>query len=337
MKTFDVKSWEVARKDVYKNLTFDAGRITGDLKDEGDMTVQPLYGWTIKLVKRQLEFKLPMLSKVSVNLPSPLSVPEPALMDATSVVMYLPDQHFGYKGNEPTHCAEFLESCYRIAKHLRPDYIVWGGDLLDLASFSSFINDPAYLSNTQRALNEAAAWLGLYATLGMKQFMLKGNHEQRIDRSLMKLLPEAYSLHVAGDKSKTPLLSLENLLSLDELGIQYIDDYPDGEIVIDGVRYMHGNIARKGSGKTVSAIIQEATMSTVFGHIHRRESAEKTIADSGRHVWVATPGWMGNNSVPGGRVNSNWQLGALVVSHGQFPEFITADYDGRATFRNTSF
>lgn len=304
-------------------------------KDE-DNTPQVRWNWRIKLVRRKLELDPLVPKQVIIEgfEPPPSRKIE---YESSSTVLFLSDSHFGYKGDEPTFDSEFLTGVFYAASEIKPDFIVWGGDQMDFPCFSTFTNDPAYNANTQRALNNCASYLALFATLGSRQIWLDGNHEARIDRMLQKHIPELYGLHAAGDHMEIPVLSIRNLLNLDALGVDYIPGWRDGSVEIDGVRYTHGTRASTTPGATAKAMLDEASISTVFGHVHRREILTKRLADTGQEIFVGTPGMTCNLNVPGATQRENWQAGAFVIVNGNYPELISYNRDGNVAFRGEQY
>ena len=132
---------------------------------------------------------------------------------------------------------------------------------------------------------------------------------------------------MAHQKESYPALSIPNLLGLEELDIEYIHEYPDGEVWInDDIRVIHGNVARAKSGATASAVVDDIQETTIFGHIHRRESAAKTVWRQGKpHVieaWSFGCVCRIDGVVPSKNGRENWQQGVGIVK---------TFYDGRYT------
>jgi len=111
-----------------------------------------------------------------------------------------------------------------------------------------------------------------------------------------------------------PVLSIEELLNLDKLGIEYVADYPDGgAAVFAGLEVRHGDIARAAPGATAGAIVRQAGVSTAFGHIHRKEMA--TVNLGCREITAFCPGCIchTDHRVPGHKRGQHWQQGAALV------------------------
>lgn len=321
----DTEEWQV--------VNYTVG-MTQMVKTTDDDRPLERYRWYLKLKRRTVNLVYAEPRPVVVMLPD-LDTPEAQVAQEESVVVFITDNHIGYVGDEPTFDEQFLEACYAVANDVKAQTVVWGGDVLDFAAFSRFIDDPAYHGSTQQCLNVAARWFGHFASAGFKQIYLKGNHENRIDRLLQAKAPMLYGLTVVNDQ--VPVLSLEHLLDLRALGVTYIDDYPDGEVTIDGVRYLHGTLSSGKSGGTVSSYAAHATVPTIHGHSHTREKVSKTVKDTGREIFVACPGWAGLKNVPGGRPSSNWHTGAYVITDGNEPELISRDVNGAVRFRGQSY
>lgn len=168
-----------------------------------------------------------------------------------------------------------------IAEREQPETIILIGDHCDLPDWSDkFARTPDMYFTTQPMLLELHWWISRLRALcpDSEIVFIEGNHEERLQRAVTNNLIGAWGLQSADDfKAGTvPALSIENLLSLDALGVNYHGPYPDGEFWInDNVKAEHGNIAKSQPQETARAILQRSRSSTIFGHVHRREVASK--------------------------------------------------------------
>ena len=99
-------------------------------------------------------------------------------------------------------------------------------------------------------------------------------------------------------------------------------------------------MVRKGSAKTVSAMMTEATGDRFFGHIHRFELAQKYIEDLDREIYVGSPGCACDKRyTPGADIGHNWQLGAFLIhlepGFVAGVEHITSPLEGSTIFRGS--
>lgn len=330
----NVETWEGYRRDEQKDLQFDEGKITGYVYDQGRLTIETLYKVEVKLVRRKPVALRPMVVPVSFETSYQVHRTEVHRPDWLKQTLVMGDPHFGFRRDplsaklNPFHDRDALSIALQVAAVMQPDRIVLGGDVLDLAEWSDrFARDPGMYFTTQPAVTEAAWWLtqlrGVCPDAEMD--IEEGNHEARLRRLMMKHMITACDLTQVDDTSGFPVLSVPHLLKLDELGINYVGDYPNGKIWLsDTIVAVHGEKARAKSGATASAIAEEAQVDTIFFHIHRREMATRTLhlARGQRTVTAFTPGCLcrTDGTVPAAKSEMNWQKGLGDVEY---------DIDGR--------
>jgi hypothetical protein len=240
-----------------------------------------------------------------------------------SLALFLPDPQFGFKRDlrtnklDPFHDRRALSVALQIATHLQPDAVIWGGDILDLAEFSDhFTRSPEFLFCTQPALAEAAYWIKSFvdAVPSADHYAQGGNHEKRLDNSIVNHLMAAYDLRSADNLDASPVLGIDNLLGLSRMGVIYIGNYPNSDLWLnDDLRFTHGDIARNGPGATAKAFLDRADESTMFAHIHRIEMLSRTIHKNGRRrtINVVCPGCLCRTDgiVPAASARVSWQQG----------------------------
>jgi len=103
-------------------------------------------------------------------------------------------------------------------------------------------------------------------------------------------------------------------MGLDELGVNWVGDYPDGEYQLDThLVAMHGVNTKSKPGASVGTLAETREESTVIGHIHRIELATRTVYFNGfaRYVTSMSPGCLCriDGVVPGVQKKQNWQQG----------------------------
>ena len=195
--------------------------------------------------------------------------------------------------------------------------------MLDLAPWSTrFPRKPEYRQTTQPAIDELHWWLAdlRSACAGSSIVYLAGNHEERIAKAAVELLPEATG--VAPALEDDPILSLNRLLHLDKLDIDYVGPYgadwwlwPDSN---SPIRVNHGTKVRAGSGATATAIAKTSRWSEVYGHIHKVELVQKTFhgPQGPRTVTCMSPGCVvriADCTTPGVSLTPDWQQGVGVA------------------------
>jgi hypothetical protein len=73
------------------------------------------------------------------------------------------------------------------------------------------------------------------------------------------------------------ILSIPYLLNLSGLEVEYISGYPANQYWVNpSLRVIHGSIVRS-NGSTAAAVAKNSDVSTIFGHVHRREMYSRTV------------------------------------------------------------
>jgi predicted phosphodiesterase len=318
-----VNKWEVGRKDVTKSLSFTDGTISGDIQDSGGINVEPLFQIKATLVKRHPDAIHPVIKPIHLTLQY---TRQPQQMRGLRAALIVSDMQIGYSRNihtgelTPFHDPQAMDVVAQIAQVIKPEMTVFVGDVIDFGGWSDkYIVRPEFYFTTQPALNAAAQYIGRLRELTTGRVIyIEGNHDQRPENQIIKHLVAAYGLRSADNLDAAPVLSIDNLLGLSRMGVEYIGGYPDGEVWLnDMTRVIHGDKVRGQPGQTAAAVVRDANETTIFGHIHRRELATKTIPFRGgyRTVTAFSPGCLCHvdGRVPGSKRTDQWQQGAAVV------------------------
>lgn len=225
----------------------------------------------------------------------------------------------------------FIEVCRRE----QPDTIVILGDFLDLAAQGKYVQEAGFARTTQMALNDGHHMLALLraASPDARIVIVEGNHDKRMQSFIEQNALAAFGLKLANMPDSWPVMSLPNLLRLDELGIEYMDAYPAAAYWDDDTtRNIHGTRANS-KGSTMSQYAHEAPhINTWAGHTHRQEIIYRTvIGPRGEPIesYSANPGALCHTdgrvpSVHGAlhadgssaRVVEDWQQGFGSLLHG---------------------
>ena len=216
------------------------------------------------------------------------------------VALIIPDSQHGFRRHKgkliPMHDRRCIDLAIQVCDFLKPDEVVLLGDMLDLAPWSTKFSTPPDLKyTTQPSLMELHWFLQSLRMSGDHAITyLEGNHELRIRKALTDRLEEAVDLRPVGKESEHSLLSIPNLLSLDDLSVDYVEPYGSAYWLFDDlVRCHHGNTVRSKGGQTVTAMLNSGTTShEIVGHIHRREFASRRIPAGGgfKTVNAMSPG-----------------------------------------------
>lgn len=288
--------------------------------------VFPLFqvkAWLSKRVPDETVF--PVIAPIKVSMPK---ISKPLRNeDFLDCALVIPDSQIGFKRNidtgklTPFHDRRAMDLAVQIANYTKPKRIVLLGDMIDLPDWSDkFLRSPEMYWTTQPSLLELAWWIArlIKAVPDVHIDYLEGNHENRIGKMIIGNLIAAYNLKPANNMSAPPVMSIQNLLGLKDLGVAYHDDYPHDEIWInEKLRCRHGNIARKGGGVTSRTILRDTFVSEIYGHVHRFEYTCKTVKTvHGMETFrVFSPGTIAkiDGSVPSNAAEEDWQQGLGLV------------------------
>lgn len=238
--------------------------------------------------------------------------------------LILSDGHLGYRRDVstgklvPFHDRTAWGVAFSVAQDLKPDVIVINGDMLDCAELSTkFAREPDIFFTFQPTLIEAEWILRQFRMIcpHAEIVFLEGNHEQRLPNFMVNHFSAAYD--IARIREDYPALSVPSLLKLEDLDVQWIGDYPDGQYWInENLKIKHGHLSKSRAGATAEAYLEQARCSVITGHIHRAERASRRMHHYGgpREYFAECFGMMGSTRrTPGHTQYTNWQQGFGVV------------------------
>lgn len=234
----------------------------------------------------------------------------------------LPDQQ------APLHDARLHELVLRWLDTNRPDGKIYSGDLIDLTSISRHGWNPRIVRNpyedTQHSIDVTNKLLWDYHEASGKQgddWLIPGNHEERMQKFIISNAPQIYGLRRASrGEDVEPALSLQSLLGLKELGIQWAGgdagDWPHARVRLSKhLEVRHGWLARKHAGATAHATLEHLNRSVIVGHTHRMATVFKTRHDpdgSAKVLVGVEAGTLARFDL-GYAVDPDWQQGFTVV------------------------
>lgn len=292
-----------------------------------------------------------------IKLPTVHAKSKPASNYKTCVV--LPDAQIGYFRNaggdlEPTHDESAIDISLSIIRDTKPDLVVMVGDNLDLPEFGKYRLSSAYALTTQASIDRATTLCAQIraASPFARIIWLSGNHEERLVNYVLDNAKSAFALKRGNTPDSWPVLSIPYLCRFDDFGVEFVPGYPAGQFWINQkLRVIHGTKVRS-NGSTAHAYLSTEKTSVLYGHIHRREWAERSRSDwdGPKTVMAASPGTLArcDGTVPStkggldldGRpmtVVEDWQQGIGVVSYeendGQFWYEQIPFHNGAAFFR----
>ncbi len=347
----DLDVWIVERHKINK---WEVGAKMPDGDGGVEIVTTPLFQVTAWLVARYPIAVEPVVSPVHITVVRKREESTSQHRNGIKRALILPDPQVGFRKSlrtgdlDPFHDRAALDVALQIAEDYKFDKTVWLGDILDLAEFTDkFVRSPNYYWSTQPAAIEAKWWMTKFrdADPDGEHYALEGNHDKRLQDHMLKHFKEVYGLRSVDQMELPPLMTIPRILALHDIDVEWIKDYPNGEIWInDRLACEHGALARAKSGATVSAMIQDAQESRIFGHTHRLEMASKTIFDrsGGRAVEVWSMGCLCrvDGKVPGVKGRQNWQQAVGFVEYldsGEHNVEAIKIANGRAIFRDKMY
>ena len=277
---------------------------------------------------------------------------------ATESVLIIPDSQHGYRWTEnhdymiPLHDRVAFDSIVQVAEDMQPEHIVLLGDMLDLAPWSTRYARPQDLMSTTNAALHELHWqiaqLRLVAPKS-KIYFLEGNHEARINRALVELMPEAPGVRAVGEKKEA--MSVERLLALESLDVEYVGPYGEGfwmwkDEAKTPIWFTHGDVVRAGGGSTAAAILKSSRYTQIYGHIHRVEHVAKTIHGhrGPETIHALSPGCLCNLTpgiLPGTKRANDWNqafaVGILDAETGDCHYSLNMIENGRTFFNGKGY
>lgn len=271
--------------------------------------------------------------QVKVTFPKPESTPA-----GYDVAVVLPDIQFGFyrdmTGNLiPTHDEQALAVALSIVAASKPNKVVLVGDNLDLPELGKYRLSPAFQQTTQESINKATSFVAeLRACAGPQAEIvwLAGNHEERLVNYVLDNAKAAFGLKKGNAPGSWPVLSVPYLCRFDEHRVRYLAGYPASSYWInEKIKVIHGDKVRS-NGSTSHAYLNGSKVSVVYGHIHRREWAERSREDwdGAKTILAASPGTLARTdgavpSTKGGidldgrplTIVEDWQQGLAVVTY----------------------
>ncbi len=214
----------------------------------------------------------------------------------TRVHVILPDPQIGFRHHsdgtlEPFHDEAAMSVALEIIRFVRPDHIVNLGDFLDLPEQSTkFRKEAAFARTTQMSLDRAHEFLAQQVEAGHKHTtisLIEGNHDIRLKNYVIDNALAAFGLRQANMPESWPVMSVQNLLRLDELGVNYVEGYPQGIVWLnENLACIHG--VNLKPDKTLA----EEDASQIHGHTHSiyRKSRTRRTYDGSKTITVSSPG-----------------------------------------------
>lgn len=291
--------------------------------------------------------------------------PTPKTTTGEQTIVICPDPQIGCRRYEDGTLDWFqddraIDVSLQIIRAAKPTRIVNLGDTCDFPEWSSkFLVSPEFVLTTQPTIDRTHRYLAEQITEapeGCQVDLFEGNHDNRLPIAITKNALAALRLRQANAPDTWPVLSLQHLLRLEELGVTYRDGYPATRVKLAGGGEMQTPLhAVHGERLTVSAVAKTERQSYVQGHIHRIQDHYETYEFDGQPVIVNvwSPGCLSrvDGSIPSTKGGSdargvpvlrweNWTQGVGVVTvmaDGTWEKEIVPIRNGRAVWRGQEY
>jgi len=331
MDVWKVLRWEAkpyagwAKKE-RAHITWLGGAIdSGYVKKDGIEVVQ-LWSMHAIFVRRKPVPVFPVVQPIQCDVQYASPTPPDPTGVARSVILADPHFWFRREGRDlvPLHDPRALDIVLQIVDMVQPDRVDVLGDLLDMSDWTDrFTHNPNYSRQLQPTLLAAHGWLrAIRERVPHAEIRLfEGNHEKRMRTAITKHLPAALGIRSVDEieLDLPPSLSVQRLLALYKLQIEWVPDYPDGEAPLnDRIWLSHGESVSSVPGGTARKMMDGATVTRVFGHVHRRELTAQTYWVPHRYeVESVCIGCLCHldGRVEGSRKKQNWQQGLAVIEY----------------------
>lgn len=217
-------------------------------------------------------------------------VPDYEMEMKDGIVVVASDFHVPYQDKKAV--LSFISYC----KGVQPDIIVINGDLVDMYMLSRFAkgegrNPMSEIEEARNILSELRE-----ACPSTKIHYVIGNHEQRLEKTILTKAPELASL----------IEDIFSIFKLDDIGV-----IGCGSLTLnDNFVFKHGTLLGNKSGLSAIKEMENAYLSGATGHTHRL--AKYIARKAGRKfVWLET-GCLCSME-PEYMLNPNWQQGFAMI------------------------
>lgn len=177
----------------------------------------------------------------------------------------------------PFHDARAVGVALALIEDIAPEHIFLNGDIMDCYAISRFGKDPRRALELQDEIDQTFDILSKVRAAAPDAAItyIRGNHEARLNAYLSTRAPELSGLRA---------LDIRSLLSLDSLGIEWVEGKGKEAYATWGaVKVGHFDRVSQHAGYTAKLLVDKHNCSLVQGHTHRLASVYRTYPD-GRAV-----------------------------------------------------
>jgi predicted phosphodiesterase len=180
-----------------------------------------------------------------------------------------------------THDPVAIDYALSVIKAEKPDVIALNGDNADMPEMSKYRLSPAFALTTQETIDYLTTLCARLRDVApyARIIWIEGNHEVRLTNYIIDNAKAAFGLKRGNTPESWPVLSIPFLCSFDDFNIEYLPGYPASQFWLNNrIKIIHGSkVASNGS--TAHKYLATEKTSVVYGHIHRRDWAERTRSD----------------------------------------------------------
>jgi hypothetical protein len=174
-----------------------------------------------------------------------------------------------------------MDYALAVIKAEKPDIVALNGDNADLPEMSKYRLSPAFSLTTQATIDYLTTLCAQIrdAAPYARIIWMEGNHEIRLTNYIIDNAKAAFGLKQGNTPTSFPVLSIPFLCRFDDFGVEYFAGYPASQFWLNNrIKIIHGTKVASG-GSTAHKYLGTEKSSVVYGHIHRREWAERTRSD----------------------------------------------------------
>lgn len=206
---------------------------------------------------------------------NPYTLPEPDGEDLQPFVLPVAFNNFIFASDfhVPNHRTAPINAMLKYAENNKITKLILGGDLLDNTPFTRWLHEPINPHDVPRWFDMAKELLRFLKTKFNEIYFIEGNHDFWYKRYLMQKAEMLFH---------DPYFNLEERLSLNEIGVKFIDQrylVKAGKLNIH-----HGHLTFRGGGNYANAarmLYQKTKSSMLCGHVHVESShTEPDIDDT---------------------------------------------------------
>jgi predicted phosphodiesterase len=238
----------------------------------------------------------------------------------------------------PYHDDQAIDIFQQIVMIENPDITALAGDILDLTEQGRWAQEARFANTTNHALERGRRLAAeTRARTSGRIVWIEGNHDKRMQGFMEVNAKSGMNLKKAGYPDSWPVMSIPNLVGLDEFDTEYIDAYPAGRLwITEDLQVIHGTKSAAKASTASQYANETPHLSTVFGHSHRLEIQSRTVFDRAGKIRTmninpgclcridgVVPSVHGARHLDGSKAlyYENWQQGVAVIrfhDSGQF-------------------